>query len=64
MSNIENGRRPHDQHCAWCDCEEFVAVKYGTLHHLTERAVKTVRESSEHHAANGLPIDGYPKQEA
>lgn len=39
----ENGIRLHDQHCAWCDCEEFVAVKYGSLHHLTLRAVRAVQ---------------------
>jgi hypothetical protein len=38
----ENGLRLHDQHCAWCDCEEFAAVQYGTLHHLSERAAKAV----------------------
>lgn len=31
---------PHDQHCAWCECEEFAAVQYGTLHHLTLHAVQ------------------------
>lgn len=38
----ENGLRLHDQHCAWCDCEEFAAVQYGSLHHLSERAVNAV----------------------
>jgi len=39
----ENGIRLHDQHCAWCDCEEFVAVRYGSLHHLSERAARAVK---------------------
>ena len=37
--------RPHDEHCEWCDTEEFAAVKYGTLHHLSERAVLAVKSA-------------------
>jgi hypothetical protein len=60
----ENGTRPHDQHCVWCDCEEFVAVRYLSLHHLSERAIDAVKNAVEHRAPNGKPIDGYPLQQA
>jgi hypothetical protein len=64
MTDIDNNHRPHDQHCQWCDCEEFVGVRYGSLHELTERAIIAVRDATEHRAPNGLPIDGYPRQQA
>ena len=35
--------RPHDQHCGWCDTEEFMAMRYGSLHHLSERVCAALR---------------------
>lgn len=38
--------RLHDQHCVWCDTEEFMAMRYGSLHHLSERAVMAIQAAN------------------
>jgi len=32
LTELQRGRRPHSQHCADCDAEEFAAVHYGSFH--------------------------------
>lgn len=39
--------RPHDQHCAWCDTEEFMAMRYGALHHLSLRVLAALKADRE-----------------
>lgn len=39
--------RPHDQHCGWCDAEEFMAMRYGSLHHVSTRVLAALRADHE-----------------
>lgn len=53
----ETLERPHGQLCVWCDVEEFMEKPYGSLHHLTVRAIAKMQAEREREMA-ALPFQG------